>query len=371
MVLDSGVSMLGLRMATGLIAASLTSLVCFNDPLIAKPLKPFRVANWSGHAIVDDQTKQLTRCSASSSNARGISISYSLNSRYEWALEFSNPAWSFSPGFAMGLTLRVNDQAFPNQRVVFLSDKALEVQLSDSVAIFEMLHVGRQLQVQARGLSFDFDLNDNDDVLFALVDCVDSQTGRGRHSKPISRSRGNPKGVNSATTARDPTLATEAKLLATQIIALTQISASQVVTSNEAPGQQFDAAWKVGSVLGTVEVFPSTSVSKTADLAIRIVSQEVVGCRGKLFAAAGRPEFDSANAVKVVTSCRSPETTSIKYHLGVPRHTGGYYVLAASDGGVDAASPDQRPAKVLDNRVAGVITQVLAKLKQRNGENSE
>ena len=371
MVLGTLCSMMEVRKAACFVAVSLVSVVFCSDMLSAKPLKPFRIADWSGRAVVDDQSKQFVHCSANSSNSRGATISYLLNRQYAWTLEFSHPAWNFSPGFTLALALKINDQTLPNQRAIFLSNQTLQIQPSDSLAVFEMLLIGRQLEVQARGVNFHFDLNASDEVLFALVDCVDRQTGRGAHSKPGS-SNAKRSTVAKPPVTRDATVVAEAKSLATQIITHAQVPGSPVVASNEiTSGQQADATWRTDSVFGGVEVLPASGIAKIDDIAIRIVSQEASACRGKIFAATAATRLDQANVIKATTTCRSSETTTTKYFYGVPREAGGYYVIATSDSGLHALSPDQRPAKLMDKRIGAVITQVLAKLKPRNGEAPE
>ena len=366
MVLGTLCSMVDVRKAACLVAVSFVSAVFCSDVLSAKTLKPFRIADWSGRAVVDDQSKQFVHCSANSSNSRGVSISYLLNQQYAWTLEFSNPAWNFSPGFTLALSLKINDQTLPNLRAIFISSQTLQTQPSDSLALFEMLLIGRQLQVQARGVNFDFDLNASDEVLFALVDCVDRQTDRGAHSKLGSRNAKRSTVVKPPVT-RDAAVVAEAKSLATQIITHAQIPGSLVVASNETTSDRpADATWRTDSVFGGVEVVPESDIAKIDDIAIKIVGQEASACRGKRFVATAATRIDQANVVKATTTCRSSEITTTKYFYGVPRKAGGYYVLATSDSGLHALNPDQRPAKIMDKRIGAVITQVLTKLKPPN-----
>ena len=354
--------------ARTLVSAFLIGGVLFSGGSVAKTLKPFRISDWSGGATVDDQTKQFAYCSAQSTNSRGVSVFYRLNDQYAWSLAFSNSAWNFSSGFAIVLAIRINDQIIPNQRAVFASNQTLQIQLTDSVAVFEMLQRGRKLQVQARGINFDFDLDASDEVLFAVVDCVDRQTGRGQHSKSNIR---NPRRANAVKSPviRDATAMAEATSLASQIMMHAQLSGSQVIAPKDIPpGLQIDAAWKVGSVLGSVAIL---SIAKIDDVAIRIVNQEAIGCRGKLFAATAAGQFDQSNMVRAITSCRSPDTTTTKYFLGIPREGGGYYVLGTSETGIDAVHPYQRPAKEMSHKISAVIALVVSKFKPPDGATSE
>ena len=156
---------------------------------LAKTIKPFRVGGWAGGAVVDDQTKKFVHCSASLSNSRNTSISYTLNERYSWQLSLSNSVWNFSPGFGLVVAVRVNDRLIPNQPAIFTSNQTLQLQLADSVSAFEMLQVTRKIQVETRGIQLDFELMENNDVLAALVDCVNQQTGRGKYAKLNARAK--------------------------------------------------------------------------------------------------------------------------------------------------------------------------------------
>jgi hypothetical protein len=343
----------------------------FNQVSFAKTVKPFRIFDWLGGATFDDQTNQFVSCSANSTNSRGISISYLVNDQYAWTLAFSNSSWNFSPGFTFVLALKINDQMFSNQRAVFVSNQALQIHLSDSLPVFEMLQNGRKLQVQARGINFDFELNASDEVLFALVDCVDRHTARGHHSKSNSRNAKRASAVK-LPVIRDAAAMAEATSLASQIVAHAQIPNSQVLSPKDIPsGLQVDAVWKSGLVLGSVEILPPNANAKIGDVAIKIVEQAASGCRGKLFAATTLGEIDQSKVVRAVTSCRSADMITTRNYLGIPRDSGGYYVLGTSENGFDAAHPKQRPAKELANKISAVITQVLSKFKPPDAAVSE
>ena len=348
-----------------LIAAILIGGLLFSGVSVAKTIKPLQISGWSGGATVDNKTKNFEYCLAHTTNSRGVSLFYRINEQYEWTLEVANSAWNFAPGFSVVLALTINDQSFSNQRATFVSNQTLQIQLNDSMAVFEILQRGRKLQVQARGINFDFDLIASDEVLFALVDCVDRQTGRGQHSKASNRNARRAGPVKSPV-MRDATAKAEAASLASQIMMHAQLPGSQVIAPKDIPpGLEIDAGWKAGSVLGSVAIL---STAKNDDVAIKIINQETITCRGKLFAATAPGRFDQANWVRAITSCRSPDTTTTKYFLGIPRDGGGYYVLGTSEAGID---PYQRPAKEMSHKISSVIALVLSKFKTSDGATSE
>ena len=329
---------------------------------LAKTIKPFRVGGWAGGVVVDDQTKKFVHCSASLSNSRNTSISYTLNERYSWQLSLSNSAWNFSPGFGLVVGIRVNDRLIPNQPAVFTSNQTLQLQLADSVSAFEMLQVTRKIQVETRGIQLDFELMENNDVLAALVDCVNQQTGRGKYAKLNARA----KRTRPAKPAvmRDAALVAEATAIADQLSSRTQIRGWQVLPAKDLPpGWHGDAVWKAGAAVGTLNILQSAGGPKLEDLAIDIVEKDVVSCPGQLFAAASRDRLDQTDTVKVFTSCRSADFTTIKYYLGIARERGGFYLFDIRQNGNDYAFLKERPAKEMDTKISAVIAHVLANVK--------
>ena len=106
-------------------------------------------------------------------------------------------------------------------------------------------------------------------------------------------------------------------------------------------------------------------------MAIDIVEKDVVSCPGQLFAAASRDRLDQTDTVKVFTSCRSADFTTIKYYLGIARERGGFYLFDIRQNGNDYAFLKERPAKEMDTKISAVIAHVLANVKPATLSNSQ
>jgi hypothetical protein len=359
-----------MRRQAALTAATLIGVLLSVDVSIARTVKAFRIGEWSGVATIDDQTKRLSQCSAGSTNPRGISITYVVNDRYAWSLIFSNPIWNFSPGFLLSLTLTIGDQKFYNERALFSSQHALQVQLRDSLALFDTVRRGRMLQVQARGFGFDFDLNASDEVLASLVDCVDRHTARGRHAKASNRQLKRGKPVKSADVGHATEVA-EATSMGSLLISHAQIGDVQLLGQHDISSiDNADFAWKANSVLATIDVLSSKDIATFDALGVRMVQQDSIKCPGSLFGGVAIERIDRTSVAKAITSCRTADGTTIKYYLGVARPSGGYYIFAASENELETIYRNQRAAKELTTKIGSVIMQMLSKVKP-TGTSSE
>ena len=356
---------------TALVLAGMLFGTALGQVALAKTVKSFRISGWSGGASFDEQTKQFAHCSASLLGSHGTAISYSVNDQYAWTLSLTNSTWNFSPGFNVDIALRINNLSLVNQRAVFTSNQTLRVIVDDSISLFEMLQVGRTLEVQVRGINLSFDLSSGDEALIALVNCVDQQTGRSKHSKSGIRNASRAAAAKSPV-ARDPAIIAEATAIATQATSRAQIPNSQVLNPKDMPsGSQGDAAWKADTIIGTVEIVQPTNAAKLEDVALKIVDQDSANCQGKLFAATAREQLDQLGAMRVFTSCRATDAPAVKYYLCLPRERGGHYVFGTTQRGPDSVFLKQRPAIEIESRIKSVIVHVLSNFKTASGQNPE
>jgi hypothetical protein len=327
----------------------------------AATTKPFHIASWSGGAISNDQTRQFERCSANLTNAGGVTIIYSLSAQYSWSLAFSSPAWGFSKGDSFNVVLRTADRDDVRQRAIAVTNQLVELQLDDSIALFDRLRRRGQLQVVAGGLNFGFELNANSEVLAALMQCVAQQRPVPRNAKPITPFSSPPVPAQPAANP-DPARRSEAAELAADIITYAGIHGASVLAPNESPGVRADAVWKVATaVTGVVSILAPDSGTKLDDMPARLIAGDSQACHGEFFSAAVPEVIEDTRVMRIFTACYTAPTTTTIYYVAVKRNEGGLYLLAIKSSGIERLEAAPQPAKEVDGAVRGVIIKVLSK----------
>jgi hypothetical protein len=343
-----------------LVAASLL----LGGQVYAANARSFNINAWSGGPAFDERWKHFDHCSATSSNDRGISIAYVVNSQYEWQFVFSSANWDFTSGGSFYLNLRLNDRSLPGQRGLVRGNQTLLFAPSDGINVADALRIGGNLGVAVGGTFFTFELRDTNDVMNALVQCVAQEVGLPPHSKPNQMLRSGPSSRLQQRASSSPANIAEATALASNIIASAEIKDAQLLPPKENTADpNVGAAWKAGPLTVTISVLPS-EFTKINDVAMSSINDELRICPNQLFAATAAEIIDQSPVRRLLTVCHSPEAAASKYRLVVPRPKGGYYVVTVLVQGVEfVASPD-RPATNMDRKIRAVITNALSKMDQ-------
>ena len=147
-----------------------------------------KAANWSGGAVFTGGGKQFDRCSATSTNAKGMAITYAMDSQLRWSLAISNPDWTFTNDFSLSIDLNIDGRPFRGRALV-RENKSLLIQVNDQIALFAALRIAAQLRATAGGLAIEFDLANSSEALSAVAQCALKQASAG-----TSGTKTNPKG---------------------------------------------------------------------------------------------------------------------------------------------------------------------------------
>lgn len=295
-----------------------------------------RVGGWAG-GPVHDAKKQFAYCSASATNGQGIVISYSVDAQYRWRLSFSNPTWSFSPGYSLNLLLRFSEKSGSvRARAIVNTSQMLEVHSDDDLALFAALWDANKLQVTAGGLKFEFELIGSNEILSALLRCALRQSSPPRRP---NQETGLPMRVDAA-------ISQEARELLTEILAFARLREARILptAANSA------VTWKTNLITSSLGVIDG-NISRMSDIPVRILDREVRHCRNEAFFAWSVLEVDGADTTRVITICAAQDGTAFTRYTLTPRGKGGIYLMTSTVtgggfGGVLQAQLDEIDARL-------------------------
>ena len=322
----------------------------------AKLTSPFRVANWSGGALADDQTKAFDRCVATTQDAKGTSITYSINHEFRWGVALSNPSWNFIKGAALSLILRMGQEREPFNANAMVTDRSvLELQVKDPIALFSKLRNVRELRVVIGGLALEMALTGGDEVLSALTQCALRAT----------RFRQNPKLKEPLFVARDPgdtSLQEEARTIVAHLVAYAALRDSQMLTSPESFAEvPADIAWKGGLVTGGLTVLNTQSPIEPVENGL--IERGIRTCRGGFFFASVTDTIDQTPTERIFTTCQTPESTTTLHHMVIERPKGGFYLLSLRSVAGGFSGIAQRALDEYEERIRAVIMVAIKKLE--------
>jgi hypothetical protein len=319
------------------------------------------VGNWSVRPQANKDMKQFDRCSASSTNATGVAISYVVNRNFIYRLAFSSPAWSFTKGSSFSIALKIGDSGYLRRHAVVSDADTLELEFVDSIALFHRLRMGGKLQVLAGALSIDFDLTGSNEALPALFRCIAQVAGPAMPSRvknPVTLPAGTLQSPGNAANR------TEAAALAAEIIDQTGVVGAQALQRGESPpGLRADYAWRAGPLIGTVLILQPETIDIN-DLPRALINSDGRVCAGNFFLVSAPETIDQSPVARIFTSCQLPSAATVStFYLAVPRTEGGLYVLATNTVGVELAS-DKQLLTEFDERLRSTIMAILAKLSR-------
>lgn len=325
----------------------------------------FRISDWDGRAYWNQQEKkQLDRCSAKLTNADKITITYSLDHKYMWSLEFSSPVWNFTKGAAFPVTFRLGNRGSIRRRAVATDTHLVHVELPDSLTAFESLRSIIQFELIAGGLTSHFNLAYNNQVLTALTRCVVRYGATSRSRTAIAAWLKS--SINSGSdTNIDSSIHKEASALATNI--MTEVAMPNVVSlkPNEIPaGLSGDAVSKAGSILFTVSILPQDKAPEIGDLPSLIIGGDAQKCRGEFFSGAMLDVIDALRVARAYTSCQTLQAITSIYYIAIPRKQGGLYLLATISSGFEITVPGEQTARDTDSKIRASMMIALSKLER-------
>ena len=320
------------EMFAGLLLASCLSFLLLVSEAHSAAPAGIRIGAWSGGPVHVGTTKQFEYCTASTTNAQGIVISYSIDRQYRWRLAFANPTWSFSQGYALNMLLRLGEKNFLRARATVNANRMLDVQTDDDLALFPALWSASMLQVTAGGLRFEFELAGSNGVFAALVDCIRQRSVR-------ATAKNVPTFVTVDAAARE-----EARSLAAEILSFARIRDAQILP-------QVAGSWRAGLVTSTLDLVRVKGAEKMRDFVAHLIRDELGKCREGVFLVWALEEVDRTELGRMFVICPRSEGTTFSYLMAATRPQGGHYILRSSAlgggfGGVLQQSVEEMDAKL-------------------------
>ena len=310
----------------------------------------------------NQKERTLDRCSAQLTNADRITIIYSLDRHYMWTFELSNPSWNFPKGSKFEIAFGSGNRSYFRQQVAALEPQLVRVLLPDSVNSFEAFRRLPRLELVAGGLTSQFDLSYGNQVLSALVKCVQRYGTTAKTRAAVTAWLKSPIGPAAGPSA-DPEIQKEASSLAANIISEADISKANNLKPADVPADAAgDSVWKVGENILSVSIRSRGDIPELGDLTDLIIGGDAQTCRGDFFSGAMLDISGTVNVARAYTNCQSPQSSSSSYYFVVPRRQGGVYLLKTIASGVEVTPTGEKNAKDVDGRIRASFMEALAKL---------
>jgi hypothetical protein len=328
-------------------------------PAIGAP-HAIKAANWSGGAVFTGGGKQFDRCSATSTNAKGMAITYAMDSQLRWSLAISNPDWTFTDDFSLSINLSLDGRPFRGRALVRES-KWLLIQVDDQIALFAGLRMAAQLRATAGGLVIEFDLANSSEALSAVAQCALRQGSSSASGGPKNPAKGKSIRVESV-----PDAGAQKEVLgfANAIKGHASIGGFRVLpVADSLPGSLAAVGWSAESAAGVVMIVPPNTAARPGEVKSRAIEYEQRKCRGEYFFASDIATLEQAEVARVYVACKMPESTAITYYTAVPRTKGGAYVVTNASG-QGFALILQRQTETADGKLRGAILEALRRFDQ-------
>lgn len=156
-----------------LAGAALAAVVGAGDrSALAGTLETGKVHNWTTGAYTNDQTGEFTRCSMSVAYKSGISLLFSIDKKYDWAMALINDKWRLNVGETHQVSFRIDNSGAIYSNAKVLTQSMIGIELTDTTQIFNAFRRGQLLVVTAGREDFNFRLDGTSDGLAWLLRCV-------------------------------------------------------------------------------------------------------------------------------------------------------------------------------------------------------
>lgn len=329
------------------------AVVALSSAAIAAPIRNYRVGNWYAGAYSSDQTLRFDHCAASVTYRSGVTVLFSINTRYQWSVGFIHPQWRYRVGQPFSITFAVDESAPITASGRAFLPNGVEVLLDPSSQLFNLFRQGRELKVAGTQNLFRFNLTGTNAMLTSLLECVKLQ---GRAPQLVA--------TPTLPTAPGPTASSEdrsaykaeATALAANILSAAHIDGFHLLAPDERPGIKGDARWASASLFGTVNVVPEAKPEDLKSVGGYLIGGDAKDCKGA-FLSGAIPDSEAA-AGRIFTSCQIDGKMLTTYYMVMPRKAGGAFIIATSSMG------DEKPAKQADSNIRAAVLNLEPKQSQ-------
>ncbi|WP_337359705.1 hypothetical protein [Prosthecomicrobium sp. N25] len=141
-------------------------------PAAAGTLETAKIHNWTAGAYTSDQTGEFNRCTMSVAYKSGITLFFSIDRKYDWAMAMVNDKWRLTVGETHSILFTIDDYDPISSPAKVLSNTMIGVELRDTTDLFNAFRRGRLMVIRAGREDFSFRLDGTSDGLAWLLRCV-------------------------------------------------------------------------------------------------------------------------------------------------------------------------------------------------------
>lgn len=260
---------------------------------------------------------------------------FSIDRQYRWGISFLNRDWRLTTGSVFDIAFAIDDGQPIRVRGHAVNSTRANVQLADSMDLFNRFRRGLVLRVAAGNKVFSFNLEGTSAMLAQLHDCVRryTQPANVAHATDGKRSA-----ATTGATLENPVLQAEAAVLLANVMAAANVTGYSIGTPKEALGRSAHAVWTAPSVVGMLLIIPLRRIDDP-EIPGLVTGINAMGCKGAFMS--GSLPSNGSRTVRVTTTCQPPgQPMTTSYYFGIPRPRGGLYLFitqTTQDGGREDA----------------------------------
>jgi hypothetical protein len=309
------------------------------------PFGSIKVAGWSGGAYTDDRTGEFSSCVASANYRSGINFGVVVSKNVTWALAFSHPNWTLTPGQKLPIVLSFDGRNTFNVNGVAMATGAVLVPMPDTSELIKNFRVARTMSAFAQGNLFQFNLDGTSVLLPALVTCVKTINSGGlaaamdftapNLAAKTARQSASPPTTTSSLQPNTPQEGSaeyqlEAMQIASNFILKASLNHPALLSRAETPVSvaSTGAAWKADDATGFVRIIPPQSNVSGLDVAAAIVGNDAKECKGKFASARNSELIDSEVVFRGMSSCEDSARSVMAEYFIFPRKAGGFIMFS-------------------------------------------
>jgi len=313
-------------------------------------MRTFKIAGWFAAAYAEDSTHQFTHCAGLATYGSGISVIFSIDRDFHWAMGFAHPQWHLRKGAIFDIAFTVDDMSPITTKALAVGTNQVKVDLDASAELFAQFRRGNALRVAAASQIFSFNLTGTSQLLPALLICAQNR-GVAMAANPFEAKPENSAGPKSIQDSNDKA---EATAFAANLLSAAGVQGFTLLTPTDFPEVKGDARWVQGSTFGSINVLPNISRDQLKEISAYLIGADAKGCKGTFFSGA-IPDDAATELGRVFTTCQpvGGGKAITSYYLAVPRKAGGAYVISTVSFG------SEKPAKDADSLLRSAVFKAL------------
>jgi hypothetical protein len=304
-------------------------------------------APWTGGAFTNDQTSQFSGCAASAKYLSGITMVVMITRAGGWSLAFGDDAWNLQPKQQIALAMTFDGQNPWSGMANTVNPHLASVTMATDSTLINAFRGAYQMQVQAEGRIFAFNLGGTSRLMVQLAQCVTTQLAIERGEPPpsfITTPATPPSAPGAPTTAAASNAQIElaATRIASNLLLQAKLSNARLLSPNETPVglRGRGAVWTSDAGLGVVELIAAPPGKDAQQVASSLVSDDANSCKGEFASGRSSELVDDKVITKAFTGCKDSNGVRAFRYFVVPTPNGPFVVYGLAGNNVAPPSQD-------------------------------